>query len=281
MNNIILIDIGTIPGIHVNVSNNESNKKSINFLFQVYPGINDAVINTLQIKASTWPDSSKLCALVLDEMSIKSSLSYDRGRDMVEGFIPGGKELVNYALVFMVRGIVRKWKQAIAYFLSSSPMSGSQTKNHLLDCINRLQGIGLKVVVIIGDQGSNNVNLFEKQLAATVIKPYFEHQSNRIFVMYDPPHLLKNIRNNMKKHGYIVTEVNDQHEILWDHVQAFYELDSSKPIRLAPKLTRKHIEMPAFSQLSVSRAAQVLSHSVATGLHVMAQWEKLPGTCNF
>ena len=29
MNNLILIDIGTIPGIHVNVSNNESNKKSI------------------------------------------------------------------------------------------------------------------------------------------------------------------------------------------------------------------------------------------------------------
>ena len=61
MNKIILIDIGTIPGIHVNVSNNESNKNSINFLFQVYPGINDAVINTLKIKASTWPDSSKLC----------------------------------------------------------------------------------------------------------------------------------------------------------------------------------------------------------------------------
>ena len=134
--------------------------------------------------------------LVLDEMSVKSSLYYDRGRD-VEGFIPGGKELVTYAPVFMVRGIVRKWKQGIAYFLSSSPMSGSQTKNHLLDCINRLQGIGLKVVIIIGDQGSNN--LFEKQVAATVIKPYFEHQGNRIFFMYDPPHLLKNIRNNMKK----------------------------------------------------------------------------------
>ena len=129
-------------------------------------------------------------------------------------------------------------------------MSFSHTKNHLLDCINRLQGTGLKVVVIIGDQGSNNVNLFEKQVAATV--------------------------KNMD-----ITEGNYQHEILWDHVQAFYELDSSKPIRLAPKMTRKHIEMPAFSQLSVSHAAQVLSHSVVTGLHVMAQWEKLPGACNF
>ena len=131
-------------------------------------------------------------------MSVKRSLSYERGHDIVEGFIPGrGGKLVNYAIVFMVRGIVRKWKQAIAYFLSSSPMRGSHTKNHLLDCINRLQGTGVKVVKI---RDQITLIYFEKQLEATVTKPYFEQQgNNRIFLMYDPPLLFKNIRNNVKQ----------------------------------------------------------------------------------
>ena len=35
-----------------------------------------------------------------------------------------------------------------------------------------------------------------------VDKPYFVHDGRKVFAMYDPSHLLKNIRNNLKKHGF-------------------------------------------------------------------------------
>ena len=31
--------------------------------------------------------------------------------------------------------------------------------------------------------------------------------------MYDPPHLLENIRNNLKKHGFVVTCAGEEQRI--------------------------------------------------------------------
>ena len=80
--------------------------------------------------------------------------------------------------------------------------------------------------------------------------------------MYDPPHLLKNIRNNLKRNGFIV----DGNEIAWKHIERFYAIDASLPIRMAPRLTERHITLPAFSSMKVSLAAQMLKHSVAAGI---------------
>ena len=54
----------------------------------VYPGFNQSVIDALKIKLSSTLNNAKLIALCMDEMSIKEglSLSYDGGRDVVEGF---------------------------------------------------------------------------------------------------------------------------------------------------------------------------------------------------
>ena len=58
----------------------------------------------------------------------------------------------------------------------------------------------------------------------------------------------------------------------WKFVCEFYDVDSSKTSRMAPKLTRRHLDLPPFSTLRVKLAAQVLSHSVVTGIKVIAQW---------
>ena len=152
------------------------------------------------MKSASWSESSKLVAVVIDEMALKEGLSYDKGRDLIEGFIPAGKQLANHALVHMVRGLTEKWKQAVGYFLSSGPISAADIKVHLLECITRFKDVGLKVVVIIGDQGSNNRNLFQSLLRCTIDKPFFVYNNNKVILLYDPSHLLKSIRNNFRKH---------------------------------------------------------------------------------
>ena len=104
-------------------------------------------------------------------------MSYDSVRDVVEGFSKN-KELANHALVFMVRGIKEKWKQAIRYFLSSGPMSGKCMEELIRQCIAKLHDIGLTVIIVVSDQGSNNQNLFQTILKVTTEKPYFYHNDS-------------------------------------------------------------------------------------------------------
>ena len=68
----------------------------------------------------------------------------------------------------------------------------------------------------------------------------------------------------------------DGKDILWSNVNNFYTDDSSKPIRIASRLTKRHIEMPPFTAMRVKYATQVLSHSVAAGMSLMAQWGIIP-----
>jgi len=67
-----------------------------------------------------------VCALMIDEMSLKSGLHYDSGIDTIIGFEDYGAGLgrhsnvVTSALVFMVRGLASNWKQPLAYVLTPS-----------------------------------------------------------------------------------------------------------------------------------------------------------------
>ena len=175
------------------------------------------IIEALRLKSQTWAPQNKLVIIAIDEMKIREGLTYDKGRDVIEGYCGENNRLASHALVFMVRGIVDKWKQSVGYFLSSGPMSGTEIKKILLDCIARLDMIGLTAMAVIGDQGSNNQNLFSTILKATPDHPYFMYNDRKVFTIYDPPHLLKNIRNNLKNHGYVVNE----HDISWKHIEEF------------------------------------------------------------
>ena len=232
----------------------------------VYPGFNRHILTALQHKVSKMPESAKFVCLALDEMALKEGLTYDPNRDEVEGLSEG--KIVNHALVFMARGIIHRWKQPFGYFLSSGPVPGQQLKSLLFEAIQELEKTGLKVIVVVSDQGSNNISVFQTQLHVTVEQPFFMVGKNKVFVIYDPPHLMKNIRNNLKRHGFSV----NGHSVKWDHIVEFHARDSSKPVRLAPKVTLKHVKLPPFSNLRVCLATQILSHSVATGIKIMVQW---------
>jgi hypothetical protein len=62
-----------------------------------------------------------------------------------------------------------------------------------------LKYIGLTVVVVMSDMGSNFQSL-AKRLNITAGNPWFIHNNQKYFVMFDPPHLLKCVRNNLVKY---------------------------------------------------------------------------------
>ena len=240
---------------------------------EMTPGFNDVTFDILKKKVESMPQRDRVCVLTLDEMSLKSGLYYDVRNDVIEGLQDLGslgrtKSLASMALVFMVRGLGSKWKQPLSYFLCDGATPGDKQCILLQECINKLQKVGLTVKVVLGDQGSNNRKMFSK-LGITPDRPYMmwksgeeNHEGHRIYFMFDPPHLLKNVRNNLKRHIFVV----DGHDVKWKYIVDFYNHDSKLPVRMAPKLSGKHINLPPFAPMRVNLAAQVLSHSVAAGI---------------
>ncbi|GFN73813.1 transposable element p transposase [Plakobranchus ocellatus] len=172
----------------------------------------------------------------------------------------------------MVRGLYTNWKQPFAYMLSSGPVKSEILHILLQESIACLLQIGLCPKAIVCDQGSNNRAVLKKMNVTTPNPFVISNDSHKMYVFMDPPHLIKNIRNNLKTHGFTLYE----QPVLWSHIQQFYDHDSELPIRLAPKLTKRHIELPNFAKLKVSLAVQVLSHTVAAGISTMVSFKALP-----
>ena len=101
-------------------------------------------------------ESDKCCIIMLDEMSVKSEITYCRGTDKLVGVEDTGKTRTGLpatsALTVLVRGIKGKWKQALMYALVSSKVNSATIQDIILDCINQLKSVGLNVKAVTSDQ---------------------------------------------------------------------------------------------------------------------------------
>lgn len=104
----------------------------IKFLNQanIKPGINNNVFAQLKERANKMKPADKLCVLMFDEMSLKPNVTYNERKDLVIGFVNNGREtkqeFADHAQVFMIRGLIRKYKQPVAYTFSQSATKGPE-----------------------------------------------------------------------------------------------------------------------------------------------------------
>ncbi|GBM30909.1 Transposable element P transposase [Araneus ventricosus] len=178
----------------------------------------------------------------------------------------------------MARGIVKNWKQVLGYYFSSSTDKFSLQKL-VLEAMDILQSCQLEVVSIVCDQGPRNQGLF-KEMNVTSENPYFVYKTKKIFAMYDPPHLLKSVRNNLKNHGIYYEDTSMANTTRtafanWKHIEQLYEMDYKNELRACRKLTKKHIAVSGLKKMNVKLAAQVLSHSVASALNLYILGHKI------
>jgi len=111
-------------------------------------------------------------------------------------------------------------------------------KSLLFEWWLKLYNIGLHVAVVVTDQGSNFQQLCH-QLNVSVAHPYFEHSGKQYFYMFNPPHLLKSVRNNLQSYKFYF---DNGKMVSWTKIANFYKIDEQQNFRLALKLTKKHIK---------------------------------------
>jgi len=162
-------------------------------------GINAHVFGALQHSMQKMSDRDRYCCLLFDEMSIRENVRFNQ---KLEGYEDYGTErtcnVANHALLFMVRGLHRKWKQPVAYYFIRGSTKAGLLMKFLKEVLGACQNAGLHVVATVCDMGANNVSALQ-MLGATRQKPFFEFQNQEIVTVYDPPHL-KCTRNLFRKY---------------------------------------------------------------------------------
>jgi len=162
--------------------------------------LQENVFKILKIKIDNLPEINKYCIFCIDEMSLKSHLFYNITTDKVIGFENIGYSQKNSQLpacnvaVIMVKSICQSWKQPLSYFFLNSTMKASDLLQIIPEAIRKIKSIGLKIVGLTSDMGSNFYQL-TRLLDINNEKPYFIIDEDKIFYFFDVPHIIKAIRN--------------------------------------------------------------------------------------
>jgi hypothetical protein len=123
----------------------------------------------------------------------------------------------------MLCGLVKRWKQPVAYYLTHGSTKGKMLVNFLREVRDACLNAGLVVVATMCDMGANNVKAL-KELGVSEKTPFFRFRDQEIAAIFDPPHLLKCTRNLFLKHnvGNVECEITVKGERLtgtgkWDN----------------------------------------------------------------
>lgn len=234
------------------------------------PGINPRYLKNLKMKCETLDSVGKKCVIILDEMAIKKNLEFNDSLDLVEGFEDLGKIgrssiLATQALVFLVRGLFHKWKFPLAFYLTKGA-TGSILKTILEEVVDELRNIGFDPKLVVCDQASSNRKMYD-MLGVTEDNPEVTigKSGDPILCMYDVPHLVKSVRNNLLSDDFIYS---GKRISMKDIKKTFLVDQTSETCRALPKVTKVHINPNNFKKMSCKLATQIFSKSMAAAITV-------------
>jgi hypothetical protein len=246
-------------------------------------GLIKPVIENLKLHVESMDELDRCCTLIFDEVSLCKGFHYETSKQRISGFEDLGSlgrtdRYANHALVFMVRGIRKNYKQTVAYYFTRDTVKTHQLKQIIVYIIKQLQEVGLNVVATVCDQGSTNRTAIKELCGENRDRPspfFFVVDGKRICTIFDVPHLLKNTRNALID---CAIEFSNKKHAKFEHIQAAFNLDQqTRTYRLLPKLKNEYFNFKdSYVKMKVKVAAQQLSHTVAAAIETFADKGKLP-----
>ncbi|KAK9722071.1 Transposase protein [Popillia japonica] len=168
--------------------------------WDVCEGTSTFLYEALRLRTVQFKAEARECILCVHEMSLKTNLFYNKGRDEIIGFHKTNGNCMfkpaKFAIVLFLKGLKGihvNWKQPLGYALTNSTCGGKDLKTMLFSAITKLREIDLNVRVVISDAGSN----FLKFAADNGVKaetPYFYVQENKVFYLFDSREIDLNVR---------------------------------------------------------------------------------------
>lgn len=252
-------------------------------------GICKAILDNMRFRISKLNNpTDKYCILLFDEMSLQPGLYFSKYEDIVDGFVDNGfdrkNEVADDVLVWMLRSVSNQntWKQPLGYTFCKSTTSSEDIVRQFKNIVREVHDTGFVIVASICDQGATNVKSI-RQLITDSKRDAFHTgtelrsdiiciDNNIIVPLYDPPHLLKCIRNNLLTKNLKFEIESTKRTAKWSHILDAYYIDCSRaPWRLMPKLSDSHVIPSKIKKMKVSCCTQVFSKTVASTIMTMSE----------
>lgn len=249
------------------------------------PGFTKEVLQTIAARATK---KKIIVNLVLDEMSVKQEVIYNKYSGQYYGGIDVGnlqdaegkmsckndnQIMATNALVFMIVSQNESWKVPIRYFLIRG-LNSVERANLLKLAFEALHSHNCNVYSVTFDGAATNLGMCEVFGAnfkyGPNFKPYFTNPITMepCYVFFDLCHTAKLIRNTF---GDCETLGTANKEIIhWDFIRQLYKLQCDEGLRAGNKLTKKHIHYEN-NKMNVKLAMQILSESVSKSLIFLSQ----------
>jgi len=241
------------------------------------PGLSGTFFSHIKKKFEHKTNNEKSCSISFDEMYIKEFLEYSKDYDFIEGFEDFGhygrtSKSANCVMVFMARGLYSPWKFPVAYFLAHSGVKHKLLKDLIIDVLSELFKSGLCPKVLVCDQGTNNQSAL-KSLGVDENNPYFFVENNKIYSIFDVPHLIKSLRNNLIGCSF---EKDNMTVAAFSDIAATHEIDKKNiKSKALLKITEAHINPSSFQKMRVKLAVQLFSHTMASTIRTCIETNEL------
>lgn len=138
-----------------------SRKILINLLQKItfYTGINPEIMKSLKAKVSQWQPKTNSAVFCLWWNPARPCFGIYKGQYLINGFQDNGgsdrrRIIADKAMIFVARGMCKKWKQPICYYFNEEAK--------IIKEIKSCQDAGLNVKSIVCDQGSANIETINK-----------------------------------------------------------------------------------------------------------------------
>ncbi|XP_035220113.1 uncharacterized protein LOC118193175 [Stegodyphus dumicola] len=142
-------------------------------------------------------------------------------------------------------------------------MNAERLRDIIMVALSKLSSANATDKALVCDQGGSICRLFGL-LGTESAKPFFYFNGQKVFCLFDPPHLLKNLRRSLMKYDL----QTNKGLVSFKHIRDFYTVDQTLLVRCAPKITDAHIYVAGMNSMKVALAAQVFSHTVAAGMNM-------------
>lgn len=99
---------------------------------------------------------------------------------------------------------------------------------------------------------------------------YITIKNQDIIPIYDPPHLIRSIRNNLLDNDleFDCAEEEERKFASWTVIEQAYHMDLTNHVyRLMPKITAEHIIKSKLKKKKVKNAVQVLSRTMGAFIY--------------
>lgn len=258
------------------------------------PGFDNEAFEILEKKAKQYFEEYKrkiLCACIKDEMHIRTQSQYNAYKMKFDGFVDMGEKLTSQgilplakeALVFLVSGIEEDFKIPIAYFFINS-LDTKQSAFITNQVLTRLSQIGVEVATLTMDGPRTNQSMCNYLGATFDGKAYIcdpLDEKRRIFIMLDPPHMLKLTRNCLGTRNIIDGQGR---KIEWRYFELLFDAQNNLSWNLGNKLTKQHMQWEK-RKMNVKLAGETISGSVADSMEFLKQeckeFSEVDGTVEF